>query len=70
MYKIGASVISALLGVPIEAGMILAIVVLNTILLGVIQERRAEQALSALQKMAAPEAHIIRDGHRQIVPAN
>jgi P-type Ca2+ transporter type 2C len=66
---IGASLISALLGDYIEAGVIIAIVVLNTVL-GVIQERRAEQALSALQKMAAPEAHVIRDGHRQTVSAN
>lgn len=66
---LGASMISALLGDYIEAAVILAIVVLNTIL-GVVQERRAEQALSALQKMAAPEAHIIRDGHHQIIPAS
>jgi Ca2+-transporting ATPase len=64
-----ASAISAMLGDYLEAGVILAIVVLNTIL-GVIQERRAEQALSALKKMAAPEAHVIRDGYRRTVPAH
>ncbi|HSL43813.1 MAG TPA: cation-translocating P-type ATPase [Anaerolineales bacterium] len=64
-----ASAISAVLSDYLEAGVILAIVVLNTIL-GVIQERRAEQALSALKKMAAPEAQAIRDGSRQTVPAN
>ena len=66
---IGATVISALLGDYVEAGVILAIVVLNTVL-GVMQERRAEQALSALRKMAAPDAHVIRDGHRQTVSAS
>jgi Ca2+-transporting ATPase len=64
-----ASAISAVLGDYLEAGVILAIVVLNTIL-GVIQERRAEQALSALKKMASPEAHVIRDGYRRTVPAH
>lgn len=64
-----ASAISAMLGDYLEAWVILAIVVLNTIL-GVIQERRAEQALSALKKMAAPEAHVIRDGYRRTVPAH
>ena len=64
-----ASLISAALGDYLEAGVILAIVVLNTIL-GVVQERRAEQALSALKKMAAPEAHVIRDGYRRTVPAH
>jgi len=63
-----ASIISALLGDYIEAGAIMAIVLLNA-LLGVIQEHRAEQALAALQRLAAPEAHVIRDAHRQMVPA-
>jgi Ca2+-transporting ATPase len=66
---IGASLISAFLGDYVEAGVIIAIVVLNTVL-GVLQEQRAEQALSALKKMAAPEAHVIRDGHRQSIPAS
>jgi P-type Ca2+ transporter type 2C len=63
-----AGVVSAILGDYIEAGAILAIVALNAIL-GVIQERRAEEALAALRRMAAPEAQIIRDGHRISVPA-
>ncbi|MBN2469635.1 MAG: HAD-IC family P-type ATPase, partial [Anaerolineae bacterium] len=63
-----AAVISALLGDFVEAGVIAAIVVLNAAL-GVVQERRAEQALAALQKLAAPEAQVIRDGHRQMLPA-
>ncbi len=63
-----AAVISALLGEWIDASAILAIVVLNAIL-GIVQERRADEALAALQKMAAPEAHIVRDGKRITVPA-
>lgn len=63
-----AAVISALLGDLFEAAAIMAIVILNAAL-GVIQERRAEQALAALRKLAAPEAHVIRDNSRQVVPA-
>jgi Ca2+-transporting ATPase len=63
-----AALISAFLGEWIDASAILAIVVLNAIL-GIIQERRAEEALAALQKLAAPEAHIMRDGKRTTVPA-
>jgi len=63
-----AALISAFLGEFVEATAIMAIVVLNAAL-GVIQERRAEQALAALRKLAAPEAHVIRDGSRQVVPA-
>lgn len=63
-----AVVISAVLGDWIEAGAILTIVILNAVL-GVIQENRAEAALAALKKLAAPEAQVIRDGHRVSVPA-
>jgi Ca2+-transporting ATPase len=58
-----ASIISALLGEWIDASAIMAIVLLNAIL-GIIQERRAAEEFAALKKMAAPEAHVMRDGHR------
>jgi Ca2+-transporting ATPase len=63
-----ASIISALLGDYIEAGAIMAIVILNAVV-GVIQEGKAEEALAALKRMAAPDAHVVRDGHRLTVPA-
>jgi len=68
LLLIGAAIVSALLGDYIEATAILAIVVLNAVL-GVIQEQRAEEALAALRKLAAPEVQVIRDGHRQTIPA-
>lgn len=67
MILIIASVVSLLLGDTLEAGAIMAIVILNATL-GVIQESRAEEALAALKKMTAPEAEVIRDGHQQTVP--
>jgi len=63
-----ASVVSAVLGDYIEAAAIMAIVILNAIL-GVVQESRAEEALAALKRLAAPEAQVMRDGHRISVPA-
>ena len=63
-----ASVISALLGDYVEASAIMAIVVLNAVL-GIVQERRAEEALAALKKLAAPDAQVMRDGHRVSVPS-
>jgi len=63
---IAASVISALLGEWVDASAILAIVLLNT-LLGIIQERRAEEALAALKRLAAPDAQVLRNGHRATV---
>ncbi len=63
-----ASIVSALLGEWIDASAILAIVVLNTVL-GIVQERRAEEALAALKRLAAPEAHVMRGGRRVSVAA-
>ncbi|HZW04673.1 MAG TPA: cation-translocating P-type ATPase [Anaerolineaceae bacterium] len=65
---IAASIISAALGEWVDALAIIAIVVLNAVL-GVIQESRAEEALAALKKLAAPDAQTLRDGHRVTVPA-
>ncbi len=68
MILLVAAVISAALGDWIEAAAIMSIVVLNSAI-GVIQESKAEEALAALKKMAAPDALVIRNGHRITVPA-
>lgn len=64
-----ASIISMILGEWVDSGAILLIVILNAVL-GVIQESRAEEALAALKKMAAPDAQVMRDGKRISVPSN
>jgi Ca2+-transporting ATPase len=63
-----AALISALLGDWVEASAIMAIVILNAVL-GVIQERRAEEALAALKELAAPEANVLREKRRVTIPA-
>lgn len=55
-------------GIPFEAIVIAAIVILNAVL-GHVQEARAERAVAALQRMAAPMAGVIRDGRKQRIPA-
>ncbi len=67
MLLIVAAVISAALGDWVETAAILAIVILNAVL-GVVQERRAEAALAALQELAAPEANVLRGGSRISIP--
>ncbi len=51
-----------------DATAIFIIVALNAVL-GFYQERRAEAALDALQKMQTPNARVRRDGRVQVVPA-
>jgi Ca2+-transporting ATPase len=55
-------------GLPFEALAILSIVFLNAIM-GFVQQARAEEALSALREMSAPQANCIRDGERQRIAA-
>jgi len=68
LILISASLVSLFLGEYVDAGAIMAIVILNAIL-GIVQESKAEEALAALKELAAPEAQVVRDGHRTIVPA-
>ena len=63
-----ASLISGLLGDYIESIAIMAIVVLNSIL-GIVQEEKAEQALAALKKLATPDTQVIRDNLRCSIPS-
>ncbi|MET0423789.1 MAG: HAD-IC family P-type ATPase, partial [Actinoplanes sp.] len=51
-----------------DAAVILLVIVVNTTV-GVLQEIKAERAISALSAMTAPAARVIRDGRPREVPA-
>ncbi len=68
LLLVAASLISFLLGDTLEGIAILVIVLLNAVI-SLIQEKRADAAMEALQKLAAPDAHVLRGGARQTVPA-
>ncbi len=60
--------LSAFLGHGVEA-VAIGIIVLFAVGLGFVQEDRAEHALEALRRMAAPEATVVRDGGERRIPA-
>ena len=61
LILLAAVALSMALGNWVEAGVILAIVLLNAIV-GALQEARAEAALESLQELAAPDARVLRGG--------
>ena len=63
-----ASVISFLLGETTDAIVIGLIVVLNAVL-GFVQEYRAEKAMDALKRLAAPKARVLRGGRQAVIKA-
>ncbi|WP_019423695.1 calcium-translocating P-type ATPase, SERCA-type [Paenibacillus sp. OSY-SE] len=63
-----AALISGLLGEWTDSLIILVVVILNAVL-GVIQENKAEQALTALKQMSSPYAQVVRDGKAMNIKA-
>ncbi|MEX2467071.1 MAG: HAD-IC family P-type ATPase [Gemmatimonadota bacterium] len=52
----------------VDAGVILAVVLLNAVI-GFVQEYRARQAMRALSDLSAPRAEAVRDGRPRQIPA-
>lgn len=63
-----AAVISAFIGEISDTIVIIVIIVLNAVI-GFIQEYRAEKAMEALQKMAAPVSDVLRNGKTTALPS-
>lgn len=68
LILLAATVLSGLLGHGIEA-VAISVIVLFAVLLGFLQEFRAEKALEALSELTAPTARVLRDGTEVAVPA-
>ncbi len=69
LILLGASAVSVIVGDRVEAGIILAIVLMSAAL-GFIQEARSAAAVEALQARLALKATVVRDGTQQELPVS
>ena len=63
-----SSIAAFMLDHPVDAAVILAVVVINAVI-GYVQEGKAERAMQAIGRMLAPRARALRDGRWQEIDA-
>lgn len=63
-----AAVVSIAFGDYAEAAVIFVIVVINAVI-GIVQEKKAADALASLSSLSAPTARVLRDGKECVLPA-
>jgi Ca2+-transporting ATPase len=68
MLLLAAAVVTTALG-DIPDTVVIALVVIVNTAIGVTQEVRADRAIAALDRMAAPTARVVRDGIDLVIPA-
>jgi len=66
---LGAGFIKAMMGLWLDASVIMGVVILNG-LLGFIQEGRGEKALDSIRNMLSAEARTVRGGETRMIPAD
>ena len=69
LILLAAAIFSLVMREWAEAIIILAVVVLNAVI-GIVQEKKAANALEALKNMSAPSARVLRQGEESVVPAS
>jgi Ca2+-transporting ATPase len=63
-----AAMVTLLLQEYIDAGVIMAVVILNAVI-GYVQEFKAEESMRALKRMVLPKARVIRNGKEREIPS-
>lgn len=65
---LAAAALTAVLGQWVDAGVIVAVVLVNAAI-GLVQEGKAERSLEAIRGLLSPRATVLRDGRAREVPA-
>lgn len=65
---LASATVTALLAHWVDTAVIVGVVAINAII-GFIQEGKAEKAMEAIRRMLSPEATVLREGRRAVVPA-
>jgi Ca2+-transporting ATPase len=65
---LAAAAVTAFLGMWVDTGVILVVVLANTAI-GFIQEGRAEASMEGLRRMMVPQCAVLRDGSKKDIPA-
>ncbi len=66
---LASGLVVALLEHWVDAGVILGVVIINSVI-GFVQEGKAENALKAISQMLSPKAVVLRDGQRHTIPSD
>lgn len=64
-----AAFVTLILQDYIDSGVIIFVIILNAVI-GYFQESKAQHAILALSRLAAPKAHVVRDGREIEIPGN
>ena len=63
-----SALVTAILGHWLDTAVILAVVLANVVI-GFMQERKADKAIDALDKLVVSECTVVRDGQRRVIPS-
>ncbi len=63
-----SAAVTAILGHWLDTAVILAVVLANVVI-GFMQERKADKAIDALDKLVVSECTVVRDGQRRVIPS-
>jgi P-type Ca2+ transporter type 2C len=68
LVLLAAAVVAGIVG-DVTDTIIIAVIILLNAIVGFFQENKAEEAMEALKRISALQAHVLRDGNAMVIPA-